>query len=204
MPDYTFTFKQKDISLEFFTTDVEFIQREMEKWINSISEKKSNKFINEKKDNNEQIIEPIKPKETVAKNEIPHEKNEIKESTIKTDFSEIIQERIESSAVNSIKEKKENNSGIKEFIKNKKPELLVDYLICATYYLSEVAKLDRFSLKQINSEIVKLINKPVDHSIIQQAVNKDYIRVMPDFTGMADVTEYSMTESGEEYFINEL
>ena len=43
---------------------------------------------------------------------------------------------------------------------------------------------------------------PIDHSIIQQAVSKNYMEVVPDYTGMAAVTEYTITAEGIDYITN--
>lgn len=121
-----------------------------------------------------------------------------------TDFLEVLQERIKSTKAGAIQEKSDGNHKINSFLIDKNPQTQIDYLICAAYYLFEREKFDRFSLKQINYEVSKLGQKSVDHSVIQQAVSKKYIKVVPDFTGMADFTEYTITEEGEEYFISEL
>ena len=43
---------------------------------------------------------------------------------------------------------------------------------------------------------------PVTHADIQNAIEKGFLTVVPDFTGFADVTEYSLTQAGEEYYYN--
>lgn len=93
---------------------------------------------------------------------------------------------------------------LNNLIQLKKPDNMFDYLLIAAYYLKEGEYLDRYSLKQINSKIFAYTRKPIDHSIIQKAVAKNYIEVVPDYTGMAEVTEYVITDEGENYIINEL
>ena len=91
---------------------------------------------------------------------------------------------------------------IEELIDLKNPETLLDYLVIAAYYLKEIDLLDRYSLKQINSKVIKFIQKPINHAIIQEAVENNFLEVVPDYTGMADVTEYMITSEGINYLIN--
>ena len=35
-------------------------------------------------------------------------------------------------------------------------------------------------------------------------IDKNLIKVLPDFTGISDTLEYELTEQGEDYFLNEL
>lgn len=93
---------------------------------------------------------------------------------------------------------------IAEFIDLKNPDTPLEFLLVAAYYLKEYDLLDRYSLKQINSKIIKFIQKPINHSVIQDAVSKSFIAVVPDYTGMADVTEYIITSEGINYLINEM
>jgi hypothetical protein len=104
------------------------------------------------------------------------------------------------------KEKKDEDSSatIAELIDLKNPQTPLDYLIITAYYLKECDLLDRYSLKQINSKIIKFIEKPLNHAIIQEAVSNDFLEVVPDYTGMANVTEYIITSEGINYLINEL
>ena len=135
-------------------------------------------------------------------------------------FTQILQEKV--SAINIDEEPandvpdpseiKENISKItksvkeinvlKDFIEDKNPVELLDYLVLAAYYLHNVEMLDRYSLKQINSKIFPFSKRAIDHSVLQEAVSKNYIEVIPDYTGMSDVTEYKITADGEKYFLS--
>ena len=46
-----------------------------------------------------------------------------------------------------------------------------------------------------------LTGVPLDHAIINQAKEEDLIQIVPDLTGIGEVTEYSLTEKGEGYFV---
>lgn len=93
---------------------------------------------------------------------------------------------------------------LEDLLNLKKHDTLLDFLIITAYYLRAIELTDRFSLKQLNSKAMSLAKKPIDHSIIQEAVKKEYLEIIPDYTGMADVTEYKLTPEGESYLLNEL
>lgn len=78
------------------------------------------------------------------------------------------------------------------------------YLIITAYYLSEFEKQQRFSLKQINSKMMQNLSEVIDHSTLQDAINQNYIEVVPDLTGVSDVAEYKLTLLGEEFFANRI
>ncbi|MBY0405139.1 MAG: hypothetical protein K2X66_14660, partial [Cyanobacteria bacterium] len=56
--------------------------------------------------------------------------------------------------------------------------------------------LEQFSLKQINSLLIKSNLTPVNHSVVENALAKGFIEMVPDLTGMAEVTEYILTVDG--------
>lgn len=78
-------------------------------------------------------------------------------------------------------------------------ETAEDYLLLAAYYLTYFEGLEKFSLKQINSLLVKSGLTPVNHSVLETSLSQDYLAMVPDLTGMADVSEYSLTEHGQQY-----
>lgn len=84
-----------------------------------------------------------------------------------------------------------------DIIKVKKPITMLDYLLVTSFYLKNFEMMDRYSLKQINAKAVPHAKKPIDHAVIQDAVSRRFIEVVPDYTGMAEVTEYAITQEGE-------
>lgn len=78
------------------------------------------------------------------------------------------------------------------------------YLIITAYYLAEFEKLQRFSLKQINSKMMQNLSEVIDHVTLQEAINQGFIEVVPDLTGISDVAEYKLTLAGEEFFANRI
>lgn len=78
-----------------------------------------------------------------------------------------------------------------------------DYLLLASYYLSQVESQACFSLKRINANLVKSGLTPVNHSALESVLSKGYLCMVPDLSGTAEVSEYSMTDEGLA-FINQL
>lgn len=78
------------------------------------------------------------------------------------------------------------------------------YLIITAYYLSEFEKQERFSLKQINSKLMQNLSEVIDHVTLQDAINQNFIELVPDLTGISDVAEYKLTRAGEEFFASKI
>lgn len=87
-------------------------------------------------------------------------------------------------------------------VQSKKTEDKFNFLIITAYYLSEFEKMERFSLKQINAKLMQNISVIIEHPILQDAINKNLLEVIPDLTGVAEVAEYRLTRFGEEFFAN--
>lgn len=73
-----------------------------------------------------------------------------------------------------------------------------DFLILSSFFLTEIDGLDKFSLKKINSTLVQSGYTPVNHSVLEGAMTNQLIAMVPDTTGMADVSEYALTDAGQE------
>ncbi len=78
-----------------------------------------------------------------------------------------------------------------------------DYLLLAAYYLSQVEAQACFSLKRINANLVKSGLTPVNHSALEAALSRGYLSMVPDLSGTAEVSEYSLTDDGLA-FVNQL
>ena len=89
-----------------------------------------------------------------------------------------------------------------ELIELKKPESKLDYLLLTAYYLQTKEDLFKYSLKQLNSKSMPFLGSLIDHSVIHNAVAHDFIEVVPDYNGTADVTEYRLTPVGENYILS--
>lgn len=73
-----------------------------------------------------------------------------------------------------------------------------DYLLLSAYYLSIVEHQATFSLRQVNTNLVNAGLTPVNHSTLETALSKAYFSMLPDLTGMAEVTEYTITPEGQQ------
>ena len=91
---------------------------------------------------------------------------------------------------------------MEELIAIKKPQTKLDYLLLTAYYLQTKENLFKYSLKQLNSKSMPFLGSLIDHSIIHNAVAHDFIEVVPDYNGTAEVTEYRLTPVGEDYLLS--
>lgn len=89
-----------------------------------------------------------------------------------------------------------------ELVNIKKPQSKIEYLLLATYFLQTKENLFKYSLKQINSKVMPVLGALIDHSVIHEAVSQDFIEVVPDYNGTAEVTEYKLTSDGENYILS--
>lgn len=71
-----------------------------------------------------------------------------------------------------------------------------DYLLLASYYLNQMEYQETFSLKRVNSNLVKSGLTPVNHSVLEAVLSKGYLAMVPDMTGTAEVSEYMITPQG--------
>lgn len=74
---------------------------------------------------------------------------------------------------------------------------LEDYLLLSAYYLTYFEGQEKFSLKRINSMLVKSGLTPVNHSVLETMLAQGYLSMVPDLTGTADVSEYILTDAGQ-------
>lgn len=72
------------------------------------------------------------------------------------------------------------------------------------YYLLEAEKYDRFSLKQVNFKLMNNLSEVLDHSILQDTINQGFVELVPDLTGVAEISEYKLTPIGEHFVRNNL
>lgn len=93
---------------------------------------------------------------------------------------------------------------LEELIAAKNPQSKLDYLLLTAYFLQTNESLFKYSLKQLNSKAMPFLGSLIDHSIIHNAVAHDFMEVVPDYNGTAEVTEYKLTQVGENYLLNEL
>ncbi len=74
-----------------------------------------------------------------------------------------------------------------------------DYLMLSAYYLTYFEALDKFSLKRVNSLMVQSGLAPVNHSVLETAMSKGLLSMVPDMTGTAEMSEYALTNEGQSH-----
>lgn len=89
------------------------------------------------------------------------------------------------------------------YIGNRKIDRKIDYLLLTAYYFTQYEQKPRFTLKQLNAKLMQNIAVIIDHSVLQEAINRDYIECLPDLTGLVGASEYRLTAYGEKVLLDE-
>ncbi len=89
------------------------------------------------------------------------------------------------------------------YISARKIERKIDYLLLTAYYFTQYEQKPRFTLKQLNAKLMQNIAVIIDHSVLQEAINRDYIECLPDLTGLVGASEYRLTAYGEKVILDE-
>lgn len=118
-----------------------------------------------------------------------------------TNFEEILEKSIETP---TFEPEKSQDQVFLNLIKSKNTKDKFHYLIITAYYLSEFEKMERFSLKQINAKLMQNLSEVIDHLTLQEAINQNFIELVPDLTGVSEVGEYRLTPAGEDFFANKI
>ncbi len=71
-----------------------------------------------------------------------------------------------------------------------------DFLLLSALYLTRSEQAETFSLKRLNSALVKAGKTPVNHSALEAALGRGVLAMVPDLSGNADVSEYELTPAG--------
>lgn len=89
------------------------------------------------------------------------------------------------------------------YINGRKVERKIDYLLLTAYYFTQYEQKPRFTLKQLNAKLMQNLALILDHSVLQEAINRDYIECLPDLTGVVGASEYRLTAYGEKILFEE-
>ena len=89
------------------------------------------------------------------------------------------------------------------YISSRKIDRKIDYLLMTAYYFTQYEQKPRFTLKQINAKLMQNIAIILDHSVIQEAINREYLECLPDLTGVVGASEYRLTAYGEKTLLEE-
>jgi hypothetical protein len=88
------------------------------------------------------------------------------------------------------------------YIGSRNVEKKIDYLLLTAYYFTQFEQKPRFTLKQLNAKLMQNLAIILDHSVIQEAINRDYIECLPDLTGVVGASEYRLTAYGEKTLLD--
>ena len=89
------------------------------------------------------------------------------------------------------------------YISGRKIDRKIDYLLMTAYYFTQYEQKPRFTLKQLNAKLMQNIAIILDHSVIQEAINREYLECLPDLTGVVGASEYRLTAYGEKTLLEE-
>jgi hypothetical protein len=89
------------------------------------------------------------------------------------------------------------------YMGSRKIERKIDYLLLTAYYFTQYEQKPRFTLKQLNAKLMQNLAVILDHSVLQEAINRDYIECLPDLTGLVGSSEYRLTAYGEKVLLDE-
>lgn len=89
------------------------------------------------------------------------------------------------------------------YLQGRKIERKIDYLLLTAYYFTQYEQKPRFTIKQLNAKLMQNVAIILDHSVIQEAINRDYIECLPDLTGVVGASEYRLTAYGEKVLMEE-
>ena len=141
------------------------------------------------------------PEENQQQTQVEEEKTTLPEVTpADTGFDNILEKSMQAPQTElSFKPNptiKKDNAFI-NFISTKPIEKKIDYLLMTAYYFTQYEQKPRFTLKQLNAKLMQNIAVIIDHSVLQEAINRDYIECLPDLTGLVGASEYRLTAYGE-------
>ena len=95
------------------------------------------------------------------------------------------------------------DSAFLNYISSRKIDKKIDYLLLTAYYFTQYEQKPRFTLKQLNAKLMQNIAVIIDHSVLQEAINREYIECLPDLTGLVGASEYRLTTYGEKVLLDD-
>lgn len=220
MHEYYFKIKKGDIEFECSTSDKQTFEEQLSDWINGVVRgdyiappEQQTENITENKAEPKDISKDkpqrsgfIDVKNLVSVNNMTVEKAntislfEEKQDIPVQNFEQALEESINNPKTEVV-EKTDNISDFSAYLYSYNPQSPLDFLIITAMYILNTENKELFSIKQINAKLVPLNNEPITHAIIEEAINQNLIKVVPDLTGTSEFTEYTLTQDGEGYFI---
>lgn len=214
MHEYYFKIKKADIEFEFSTTDKITFEQQLSDWINGIvrgdyveapPNESVDESVGESADEQPQRSGFIDIKNLTSINDIAAPSFDIEIEKVEApplvNFETTLEEAVQNPKTEVV-EKTDAISDFEGYLTSHNPQNAVDNLIITAKYILGVENKERFTIKQINAKLVPSGFTPVDHSIIENAISQSLVKLIPDLTGTSDFTEYTLTDEGENYFID--
>ena len=219
MHEYYFKIRKGDIEFEFSTNDKFTFEQQLSDWINGIvrgdyveppKKEEEKPFLPEEEQPQQQEKVPqrsgfLEVKALTSINDMTtptFDFSDTKEALpSEVNFEQTLADSIENPKTEVI-EKKEITSDFQEYLNSYNPQNNIDKLIIAGLYTLNIENKERFTIKQLNSKLVPTTGAPIDHGTIDEAIKQNLVKIVPDLTGTNEFTEYTLTEDGENYFIN--
>ncbi len=193
MHKYYFKIKKNDTELEFATDNLDDFDTKVSEWVGVICPPLENGSINSSK----QRMDFIEIKDLININKLTGKTGEEAEVA----FDDILEESMVNPKIDLDNREFEETPLIQLF-NERSPSSHLDVLILVCFYMIHFENINRISIKQINSYIVPIAKEPITHLTVQNAIDRGLLELIPDLTGYADVTEYALTQAGEEYYFN--
>lgn len=163
--------------------------------------------------NNEEPKEEVKQEEVEKEEPVNQQVEEIKpksgdEVTINNmnipkpqkSFTELFDQQMENNTYEPKFRRDESFIDFVNRVKTEDTDIRFSLLLKAAYYLTRYENYDRVTLKDINAKLMQNFSIIADHSVVEQAISKGLLEIVPDLTGMADAAEYRLTETAERIF----
>lgn len=148
-----------------------------------------------KEEPSEQVVEEVKPKSsddvTINNMNIPKPQKS---------FTELFDQQMENNTYEPKFRRDEQFIDFVNRINLEDTEIRFGLLLKAAYYLTRYENYDRVTLKDVNAKLMQNFSIISDHSVVEQAISKGLLEIVPDLTGMADAAEYRLTETAERMF----
>jgi hypothetical protein len=91
----------------------------------------------------------------------------------------------------------EGLSSFNQYLKASKANSPMDFMLLGAYFLKHQEKKETFSLRQLN-HLLSSVSKPnANHTVLELALAKHFITMVPDLTGTATTTQYSLSKTGD-------
>ncbi|MCA9788788.1 MAG: hypothetical protein KC462_03405, partial [Cyanobacteria bacterium HKST-UBA05] len=78
-------------------------------------------------------------------------------------------------------------------------ESVHDLVILAAFYMTDVIEKDNFTLKELSTQLTDAGHEPANHSTLEESIEAGYVTLVPDLTGRAPASQFTLTDKGRAY-----